>query len=216
MPDDEVVEDVFDEDYFLRGLATSASCYENFRWLPEETIGMCQSLVDHLPITPGEVTLDYGCARGYVTYALTILHREAFGCDISEWATTNCHPAVKDRIARNDGLTIPWPGPFSWCLMKDILEHVPKSALDALLQNVADKCERVFIVVPLADENGEYRVRKENWDPSHKIREDVDWWVDAIGAHFSISVRHEFPDLKAAYRHVIGGHAFITGCRERE
>ncbi len=213
MREGEGVKDVFDEEYYLRGIAAGRSCYEQYNWQPEANLGMCHSLIEHLPVTPGEVVLDYGCARGYSVYAFKLLHREAFGCDISEWATSNCHPEVEDRVALSDGLTIPWAGPFSWCLMKDVIEHIPEESLDALLANIAEKCERVFIVVPLADENGEYRVRKENWDTSHRIRQDVDWWIEAIGAHFSVSVRHEFPSLKEPYRSVVGGHAFITGTR---
>jgi SAM-dependent methyltransferase len=206
------IDDVYDEEYFQRGVATGSSCYENYRWLPEPTFGMCQSLIDRLPIRLGETVLDYGCSRGYIVKALRILHREAFGCDVSEYAIAECDPDVRQYVMRCDGITIPWPGHFDLCIAKDVLEHVPQAILPKLLKNIAVKCARIFVVVPLAGKDGEFIVSKENWDPSHQIRRDLPWWVKAIGKHYTVQeATHTFPGVKDSYKHVVGGHGFITG-----
>lgn len=203
--------DPFDETYFQNGIAAGVSCYERYRWLAEETLGMCQSLIDQLPIILGQTTLDFGCSRGYIVRALGILHREAFGCDISRYAIENADPAVKERVKLCDGLSIPWEGDFDWVLAKDVLEHLAPDDLPALLQNIAMKTKRIFVIVPLA-EDGEYLVTKENWDITHQIREGIEWWVEMIGQCFELEwATHTFPGCKDNYRHVIGGHAFITG-----
>ena len=208
--DDHIV-DLYDETYFQNGINAGVSCYESYRWLPEATIGMCQSLIDQLPIELGQVTLDYGCSRGYVVKSLGILHREAFGCDVSRYAIENCDPDVRGRVKVCDGLTIPWPGHFDWLICKDTLEHVPPSFLPRLLTHMARRTDGIFIVVPLAH-NGEYLVRKENWDVTHRIREGMRFWIEAVSEAFTVEqATHLFPGLKESYRHVIGGHAFILG-----
>lgn len=205
------VDGPFDEAYFQNGLNTGVSCYERYRWLPEASLGMCQSLIDQLPIILGQTTLDYGCSRGYIVRALGILHREAFGCDVSPYAIDNADPAVKDRVKLCDGLSIPWEGDFDWVLAKDVLEHLAPDDLPTLLANIAAQTKRIFVIVPLA-KDGEYLVTKENWDVTHRIREGIEWWVERLRDCFEIrAATHTFPGCKDGYRHVIGGHAFITG-----
>jgi hypothetical protein len=51
----------FDEDYFLRGLATGKSLYVDYRWLPESTLPMVRRMVEHCGINRKDTILDFGC-----------------------------------------------------------------------------------------------------------------------------------------------------------
>ena len=44
----------YDEDYFLNGKASGKSLYENYRWLPVETIAMAKAICSHLGLLQGE------------------------------------------------------------------------------------------------------------------------------------------------------------------
>ena len=76
----------YDEDYFERGVETGKSLYSNYRWIPELTIPICAELIMQLKIGPEDTILDFGCAKGFIVKALRLLHREAYGVDISEYA----------------------------------------------------------------------------------------------------------------------------------
>ncbi len=76
----------FDRDYFERGIASGKSLYENYRWIPELTIPMAMTYIDTLGLKKEDRILDFGCAKGYVVKALRMLHRKAWGCDVSDYA----------------------------------------------------------------------------------------------------------------------------------
>lgn len=203
----------YGESYYQRGIFTGESLYREYRWLPEATCKMAMSLIDHLPLRPEDTCLDYGAARGYLVCALRILNRFAWGCDISDWAVENSHPEVREYMAVGDGASIPWRQNFQWILCKDVLEHVDPEALPDLIAGWAEQCERCFVLVPLGD-GKRFISGVEEMDTTHKIREPMEFWVNAIGAHYEIvRATHTFPGIKTPYAHIVGGHAFIIGAK---
>ena len=76
---------LFNEDYYERGLEKGISGYSNYRWMPELTIPMCAMLNESLGIKLGQRILDFGCAKGFIVRAFRLLHREAWGYDPSEY-----------------------------------------------------------------------------------------------------------------------------------
>ena len=61
---------VFDEKYFEDGVRSRVSAYENYRWMPERSIREASSIINNIPFN---TVLDYGCAKGFMVYALRLL-----------------------------------------------------------------------------------------------------------------------------------------------
>ncbi len=90
---------VYDADYYERGVESGKSCYSNYRWLPELTIPMAMVLIDTLGIRPDQRVLDFGCAKGFVTKALRMLRRDAWGIDISRYALSQAPEDIKPYVS---------------------------------------------------------------------------------------------------------------------
>ena len=76
----------YDWTYFDRGLETGQSLYQKYRWLPDQTIPLAGAIIDMLPIRPSDRVCDFGCAMGFLVKALRLLHRDAWGVDLSGYA----------------------------------------------------------------------------------------------------------------------------------
>ncbi len=169
--------DKFNEDYYERGLETGVSCYSNFRWIPELTIPMCATMIESLGIGKFETILDFGSAKGYVVKALRLLHREAYGVEVSEYAIKATPESIRPYIFhyekdREKLLNMR----FDWILTKDVLEHIEYDELDSVLSFMNTVGTKVFAVVPLG-EDGKYVIPSYELDTTHIIREPLDWWV---------------------------------------
>lgn len=161
----------FDADYFERGEALGLSCYTNYRWLPELTIPMAHEIVTTLGIQRDESILDFGCAKGFLVKALRLLHYEASGFDVSDYAIDTAPADVRPFLFKRTN----WESPFSWTIAKDVLEHVPYQDLAAVLSIIRSSTNRAFVIVPLGD--GERYIAPEyERDATHVIRESSGWW----------------------------------------
>jgi 2-polyprenyl-3-methyl-5-hydroxy-6-metoxy-1,4-benzoquinol methylase len=87
---------VFDEKYFEDGVRSRVSAYENYRWMPERTIREASSIINNIQFN---TVLDYGCAKGFMVYAMRLLGKEAYGVDVSEYAVTHGHEKVKEYLS---------------------------------------------------------------------------------------------------------------------
>ncbi len=190
--------DSFNEDYFQNGIKTGVSLYDRYRWMPELSMSMCMSMIDYLGIKREDKVLDYGCSRGYLVKAMRLLHRLAYGTDISQYAIDNCDDDVIDYlrlIVDKDG-SIPFDMPFDFGISKDTLEHVPHEHIDFVFEQLSKHCKTLFIVVPLG-ENGEYRIPQYELDSTHKIREDDQWWAKKMEQFFTdLLVTDHVPGIK--------------------
>ena len=166
----------FDEDYYQRGLETGKSCYQLYRWLPEATCSMVMRLIDYLHIQPEHTILDYGCALGYTVKAFRLLHRQAWGFDISKYAIENVDPMVREFcFLLNKPVEI--PERFDFCVAKDVLEHVDYGCIGNILRTI--DARMIFAIIPLG-RDGKYISPANNLDKSHVICENVDWWINTF------------------------------------
>ena len=171
----------FNADYYLRGPELEISNYHDYRWLPTATLEACAAMMSHLGASYGESVLDFGCARGYYVRALRMLGYEARGCDISRWAVENCDPTVRDYVGFK-------PTPAEWLLCKDTLEHVPQDELSCVFYGLLSCAMKgALLIVPLADESGEYLNPADRRDITHVIRWTLGEWLAFIK---SITYRH--------------------------
>lgn len=202
------LKNVFDEKYFEDGVRHRVSAYENYRWMPERTIREASSIINNIKF---DTVLDYGCAKGFMVYALRLLGKEAYGADVSEYAVTNCHPNVKDYlqvIETTEQLT----GGWDLIIAKDVLEHIPKDVIPSVLSELRRRCKTLFVAVPLGD-GKRYRIREYEMDVTHVVREPEEWWLTTlVQAGFKIKYfDYEFGHMKENWTgNHPHGNAFIV------
>jgi hypothetical protein len=168
----------YDHDYYESGVETGLSNYQNYRWIPELTFPLAMSIIDFLHIKPNETVIDFGCAKAYLVRALRMLHRDAWGSDISEYALSQSDEEVKPYLMKVRTLLADWEehkSPFKYGICKDVLEHIPEYELIHLLE--VFNVERLFTVIPLGV-CGKYVAPANDRDKSHIICEDSDWWLN--------------------------------------
>jgi len=166
----------FTEDYYLRGKEKGLSNYQNYRWLPDQTLPFARHLQWHLGLKSEDVILDHGASRGYLVKALRMNGLNARGMDISEWAVENCDPSVKDCMSTElvTGSMI-----YDWVISKDCWEHIPEPVLRDLVPALGKSVRKgIFIVVPLTGyTSGRYIRDEDESDPTHQIRFTLPDWL---------------------------------------
>lgn len=204
----------FDRDYFMDGIRTRKSNYENYRHLPEITEAACRSVVRYMGIKEGDSLLDFGAALGTYILGYRALGIIAFGYDISKWAVENCIPAAAPYLSNRMPLQ-----QADWIVAKDVLEHVIYKDLRETIKFFLDGAKKgALICVPLTQEDGgSYILDVDNSDSTHVIRWPFAQWieflqgcVDDLGSPFVVSGGHRLPGLKeyGGLRH--NGCGFFT------
>jgi len=169
----------YTREYFMDGPRSGLSNYNNYHWMPELTVPMARRLVkvlgEQITGNPNPAILDFGCARGYLVHALRQIGFDAAGFDTSQWAIEHCHPRVKEYVSN----TLDLSHPYRHIVAKDVLEHIELPELEELIPRLWEATEKsMFFIVPLTDENGSYLRDEDENDPSHKIRWQMDEWVN--------------------------------------
>lgn len=206
----------FDEAYYEHGIEAGVSCYSNYQWLPELTIPLAAQLIIQLGIKPGHKILDFGCAKGYLVRALHLLHYEAYGVDVSEYAITHAPQDVRDYLSIiQPGGEIPTTGrPFDWVIAKDVLEHVSYTDIKRVLGTIRDVAKNLMVIVPLGC-LGKYVIPAYERDRTHQIREPLEWWADQLSlAGFSVTTQtHHMPHIKDNWNAWPTGNGFLIANR---
>lgn len=171
------MKNLFDEDYYERGLEKGISGYSNYRWMPELTIPMCATLCDELHIHRQARVLDFGCAKGYIVRAMRLLRRDAWGVDISEYAVNQADPSTRPYVS-----TFMPSGRFHWAIAKDVFEHMEREDLVRTLAQLAETTEHLFVVVPLGGPDGKFVVPSYELDVTHVQRQPIEWWSELINS----------------------------------
>lgn len=200
----------FDEKYYEDGVRNRVSAYENYRWMPERTIREASSIINNIQF---DSVLDYGCAKGFMVYAMKLLGKNSHGVDISEYAIANCHEKVKDRVQHINHVSDIKDNQYDLIMAKDVLEHIPKDDIDETLKVMRNCCNKILIAVPLGD-GKRYRIREYEMDITHVIREPEEWWLEkVVQAGFKIKYfDYQFDHLKENWTvdHPYG-NAFVVG-----
>jgi SAM-dependent methyltransferase len=202
----------YDENYFQHGIETGKSNYQNYRWVPELTIPMAMTTIDYLGIKKGQSVLDFGCALGYLVKALRLLHREAWGVDISEYALSNLDKAVENFCFHVSDLYVMPKNKYDFCIAKDVFEHLQKSSLEETLASII-KARILFVVVPLGKE-GVFTAPANRIDKSHVICEELKWWEGSFlktGWQLQRKSCYKIEGIKDAYyKEYPKAHGFFT------
>ena len=188
----------FDADYYCNGLATGKSNYCDYKWLPDKTLPMVQSIKKYLDMETCSTVLDFGCSRGYMVKALRQIGMDAYGVDTSEWAIANCDPEVRGYVS-----TVFNGNVFDYIISKDTLEHIPFRELPNTVRYLLGQASiSLFIVVPLTWHDGEdYICNRDEADPSHQIRWNLPTWLQFLqdmDGGFTINGSYHIPGVKDA------------------
>lgn len=196
---------LFDENYYERGIEKGVSCYSNYRWMPELTIPMAARMIEYLNISEEDTVLDFGCAKGYLVKAMRLLHRKAYGFDISEYARKNVPHEIEEYIV-SDIESV-----YSWVIAKDVFEHIAYEEIDEVLKKILNHSENLFAIVPLGDD-GKYVVPAYELDKTHIIRENLDWWKKKFQYNGFEVVKAEYKVkyLKENWASYEMGNGFLT------
>ena len=197
--------DVYDRDYFERGIESGKSCYQNYRWIPELTLPMAMVMIDHLGIKRGQTILDYGCAKGFLVKALRMLGRDAWGVDISSYAIGQADPE-HCFLLNDDEMRL---SRSHFCIAKDVFEHVSEKMLPKVLDWI--DAGTMLAVVPLGDGN-KYRAPANNMDVTHKTC-NPEWWWKALFKRNNWKLKHftfKIPGIKDSYERHSTAHGFFT------
>lgn len=163
----------YDKDYFEHGIETKKSFYQNYRWMPELTMPMAMTIIDLFMISKYHTILDFGCAKGYLVKAFRLLHRKAWGVDISEYAINNADSDIKNHCFLEYETSPIAKILFDFCIAKDVLEHIPYDKIVFVLKNI--KALNLFAIIPLGKDK-EFFAPSNNMDLSHVICEEETWW----------------------------------------
>jgi SAM-dependent methyltransferase len=177
------VGEVFDEDYYERGIETGVSCFENYKWLPELTIPAVMACIDYLGMERGCSVLDFGCAKGYYVKAFRMLERHAWGCDISKYALSKSDVSVRPFLKLcTEEEPFPFTKTFDYVLAKDVLEHMGEESVSVFLEQLKRGVSpELFVVVPLA-KDGCYIVPQNEKDVTHIIRKTSEGWREIFSS----------------------------------
>lgn len=175
MHEDAPQTETFDEAYFMDGVKQKKSNFENYHWMPEQTLAYAIYVQRHLGIQGDHTLLDVGCARGFFVKAMRMMGIKAFGHDISKWAIANCDPEVREFVSNELKAE---PMSYDWITLKDVCEHIPMEELVELIGVLSRAARRgMLVVVPLsAYHNGRYIREEDEQDITHIHRWTlVDW-----------------------------------------
>ena len=178
------MKELYDEDYFERGLQLGISGYTSYSWMPELTLKMASFLIAELKLTNKKV-LDFGCAKGYLVKALRSCGIEAFGYDVSKYATTQAPQEIKQYCywgGRTPISNILSSDNIDFIISKDVFEHLNERQLKDLLKDIKNsKVNEVYVVVPVSKhDDEEYIIAAYENDKTHLLRKSVDWWEKTL------------------------------------
>lgn len=145
--------------------------------------------------------LELGCAKGFRVQAYRMQGVEAWGIDISKYATSNCHPEMKKWILCQDATDLSRfeDGFFDYIYSWDFLEHLYPDEIRKCL----NECRRVgngwmFHGLTYFDKNYvsiAQAFHDEPQDPTHVSCYRLEWWKEMI---YSIFDKDEIKEWKAS------------------
>lgn len=205
----------FDKDYFENGVNVGKSLYSNYRWIPDLTLPMAFRMIETLRIESNSKILDYGCAKGFLVKAMRLLYRDCYGVDISEYAIENSDNDISRCLQLidkpSDLLFLPFNiNSFDFVIAKDVFEHISPEVLEETVFNLRQICKCLFVIVPLGDGKKYYESSYE-FDKTHIIREDVDWWRNVFlrNGFLKVDFFYKIPGIKDNWKCENGNGFFV-------
>lgn len=164
----------FDEDYYVTPGKKSGYDYMNFTRDSYLYEAMVVWLNEFIPLA-GKRILEVGCACGWLVEELVRNNFDAYGQDISKWATEHCPEWISDRIRECYSTEIAFEGKFDLILSFETMEHVPMEDVEEYIRNMYDALNEGgiwFGTICLGHNND----RGDDPDESHQTLQPRAWW----------------------------------------
>ena len=159
-----------------------------------------------LDLREGDRALEIGCALGNVAYWLRDAGIDAYGTDLSAWATMNSHLSPEYVRQADIARGVPFPETdFDMIFSREVLEHIPEDDVAAALANIAEMLRPGGVTMHWIATNRNAKEEKKrhnplNYDESHVCIRGPEWWVERfaesglqLDADLSIRAMHR-PD----------------------
>lgn len=169
LPKLERLANIFDADYYERGIETKKSNYKDYSLerLGHQFERTAKHIVKHF--NPSSL-LDVGCAKGFLVYHLRQAGVDAYGIDASPYAIAGAPPQVKDFVKVGLVETVQYKEKFDVVTAFDVLEHLEEQdVLKACKRLLATTKKYVILCVPTCKVEGDL-------DISHNTIRTKEWW----------------------------------------
>jgi len=181
-------EHFYDEGYFMNGITTQKSNYQNYRWIPEKIRSEIDTIIELLELTHDQVIIDYGAAFGFYVKAFREKGFNAYGVDFSPYAVKQSQkdPETADYMVCSRNIIKVGLKTIDWVIAKDVLEHLTLDDLFDFLREVKEIGADLFVMVPLAKyDGGRYIIVQSENDKGHILRRSENWWSITLQKYFS-------------------------------
>ena len=153
-------------------------------------LGTSRYLIDQF--RPLYTYLELGCAKGFYVQAMRMLGVEAYGVDISNYATENCHPDIKQFLTCGSATNLSRfrDGSIDLVYSWDFLEHLTREEVKLCLtesRRVGRRWQRHGITAFDKDYGSIAECfPKEPQDPTHVSCFTLEWWTQLIREVFPL------------------------------
>jgi len=141
--------------------------YGGFQYHPRFWSETVQLFIEHYGLGPKDSILDVGCAKGFmlVDFVTAIPDLQVSGIDISDYAISHSHPAIRDRVKVGNCLQLPYPNAsFDLVISINTIHNLNRSGcIKAIKEIERVKRRNSYIVV-------------DGWN-SDQEKHDLDSWV---------------------------------------
>jgi len=175
----------YDEAYYNGGAGAYKTYEYSGRWKRRAA-----AIMSKFP--DAKTFLDVGCARGFLLRGYVengVPKDNVHGFDLSEWATANADPLIKDRVACCSVLDFVPDRQWHLVTVFDLLEHIPRVDLPKAVE-VIESCSSHSLNVMLMTE-----IAPWDTDKTHVSHMPLDEWLSM----FSFRLLGSFPVPRAPH-----------------
>jgi len=161
----------FDADYFEYGRKSNWSrgyAWREFRGLFGDTAAFLTSSFPN-----ARTYFDAGCAKGFLIRGLREAGKEAWGCDVSEWANTRADESARPFITLAAAEDMQWADAYDVLVAFHVLTQMTEQQVDAFLSRARPHIRIAMLaVIPLLGDGD----TPPDGDLAHITWHERAWW----------------------------------------